>query len=107
MGLRNLIPQAWRSRRGSGFSNIPADSPELRSGPLHLDTSSRQYSLPGSSPGPASLRGSPDLFRRDSLLDRVQEETDEEHVEPTDDEADDDDDLDWELEQFGMYRGEH
>lgn len=106
MGLRNLIPQAWRSRRNSDTSTIPTYSPELRNGPLHLDTNSRQCSFPSSSSGPASLRGSPERYLRDSLLDRVQEETDDEPVEPADDEAGDNDDLDWELEQIGMYRGE-
>ena len=97
MGLRSLIPKPWRSAHKADSSTTLAHSP--RSGPIHLDTSPG----PSSSSQTGSLRGSPERFRRDSYLGRVQEEPDDE---PTDDEGHEED-VDWELEQMGIYRGSY
>ncbi|KZP05372.1 hypothetical protein FIBSPDRAFT_805770 [Athelia psychrophila] len=114
MGLASLIPQAWRPKRKSDSSPTIQTSYSPRSGPIHLEPSQSRNSFPPSSTSSrsGSLRGSPERFRRDSYLGRVQEEADadaDEPVDPTDDEGgpDNDDDMDWELAQIGMYRGSY
>lgn len=114
MGLRNLIPKAWRKRQSDNYGNgIPRYSP--RSGPIHLETSPSRQAFPPSagSSRSSSLRGSPERFRRDSYLGPVQEEVAGPNDEPMEISMEDEgtrelqEDVDWELEQIGMYRGSY
>ena len=106
------VPHNWRRlqrRDNTDESNVPAPTASGKLGPLqdHLDTTS------GAGPPPSSSRrnsSSPTRLRRDSLLDRVPEEERWDppptaEVEPLDEQ--DEEEVDWELEQMGLYRGKH
>ena len=109
------VPHNWRRlqrRDNTDESNVPASTASGKLGPLqdhHLDTTS------GAGPPPSSSRrnsSSPTRLRRDSLLDRVPEgerwdppPTNEVSIEPLDEQ--DEEEVDWELEQMGLYRGKY
>ncbi|KZP33212.1 hypothetical protein FIBSPDRAFT_916157 [Athelia psychrophila] len=107
----HVRPPSSSSSRGVSRAELTPCSTET--GPIHLEPSQRNSFPPSStSSRSGSLRGSPERFRRDSYLGRVQEEADadaDEPVDPTDDEGgpDNDEDMDWELAQIGMYRGSY
>jgi hypothetical protein len=118
--IKTFIAAAtWPRQRplaeAKGPTIIPGPTYAADNGPGphdHLDTAP---SPPFNGPSrPSSSRGnssSPTRLRRDSLLDRVPEEgrwepaPAEDDDEPVDDY--DEDEVEWELEQMGLYRGEH
>lgn len=117
------VPNAWRTQHSSAHSNPTT----VNQGPTNLNNStdtSRPVSFPGQldlassshfqGSQPSSSRGtssSPTRLRHDSFLHRVPEEEGatpapaEGDDEPVDE--DDGDEVEWELEEMGLYRGEY
>jgi hypothetical protein len=116
--LAAAVPDRWRPQRPQTRSDSSGAPTDLDNGTGagglgslhgHLEPASSSQFYP--SPRGSSSSSSPTRLRHDSLLNSVPEE---EGVTPPPPEDDnelvneyDEDEVEWELEQMGLYRGEH
>ncbi|KIM81974.1 hypothetical protein PILCRDRAFT_820859 [Piloderma croceum F 1598] len=119
--LAAAVPDRWRPQRSqtrSGSSGVVLTPTDLDNGTSagglgslhgHLEPASSSQIYP--SPRGSSSSGSPTRLRHDSLLNSVPEEGGVTPPPPDDDNElvneYDEDELEWELEQMGLYRGSY